>query len=334
MERQVTHLVRLIDDLMDVSRITRGKLALRKERVELATVIHAAVDTSRPLIEAADHELSLTVPARPIIVDADPTRLAQVFSNLLNNAAKYTDPGGNIALIAERQGSDVVVTVRDNGVGIPPEMLPRVFEMFTQVDRSLERSQGGLGIGLSLVKGIVEMHRGSVEALSDGQGRGSEFVVRLPIVVAGTPQPTTGGVDSAAVSPAAGRRILVVDDNQDSARSLARLLKLTGHEAHMAHDGGEAVEAAEQHRPEVILLDIGLPVMNGYDVARAIRGRPWGSDVAIVALTGWGQEGDRQRSKDAGIDRHLVKPVDPADLERLLAELQHPPEVPPFRATP
>jgi CheY-like chemotaxis protein len=334
MERQVTHLVRLIDDLMDVGRITRGKLALRKERVELATVIAAAVDTSRPLIEASSHELSLTVPDRPIYVDADPTRLAQVFSNLLNNAAKYTEPGGDIALIAERQGSDVVVTVRDNGIGIPPEMLPRVFEMFTQVDRSLERSQGGLGIGLSLVKGIVEMHGGSVEARSGHQGRGSEFVVRLPIVVAGTPQPTTGRAGPAAVDPAAGRRILVVDDNEDSARSLARLLKMTGHEACTAHDGGKAVEVAEQHRPEVILLDIGLPVMNGYDVARAIRGRPWGGDVAIVALTGWGQDADRRRSKESGIDHHLVKPVDPAELERLLAELQDRPEMPPFRATP
>ncbi|QEH38459.1 Sensor histidine kinase TmoS [Aquisphaera giovannonii] len=334
MERQVAHMVRLIDDLMDISRITRGKLVLRKERVELATVIRAAVDTSRPLIEASGHELSLTVPPRPIVLDADPTRLAQVFSNLLNNAAKYTEPGGDIALIAGRQGGDVVVTVRDNGVGIPPEMLPHVFGMFTQVDRSLERSQGGLGIGLSLVKGIVEMHGGAVEARSGGPGRGSEFVVRLPIAAAGAPKPAAGRAGPDAAGPAAARRILVVDDNEDAARSLARMLKLGGHEARTAHDGGEAVEAAERHRPEVILLDIGLPVMNGYDVARAIRARPWGGDVAIVALTGWGQEGDRRRSKEAGIDRHLVKPLDPAELEGLLAELQGRPETPASRPAP
>lgn len=334
MERQVTHMVRLIDDLMDISRITRGKLDLRKERVELAAVVRAAVDTSRPLIEASDHELSLTVPARPIVLDADPTRLAQVFSNLLNNAAKYTEPGGDIALVAERQGSDVVVTVRDNGVGIPPEMLPHVFEMFTQVDRSLERSQGGLGIGLSLVKGMVEMHGGSVEARSGGQGEGSEFVVRLPIVVSPTQRAPAAGGEAEVAGPASGRRILVVDDNHDSARTLARLLKLMGHEARTAHDGGEAVVAAEQYRPELMLLDIGLPVMNGYDVARTVRGKPWGAGVAIVALTGWGQEGDRRRSQEAGIDRHLVKPVDPADLERLLGELRPGPDASGARTAP
>ena len=320
MERQVTHMVRLIDDLLDVSRITRGKLELRRERVELATIVHNAVDTSRPLVEASGHELAVTLPARPIFVDADVTRLSQVFSNLLNNAAKYTERGGDIALAAERQGSDVVVAVRDNGVGIPPEMLPHVFDMFTQVDRSLERSQGGLGIGLTLVRTLVELHGGSVEARSGGHGLGSEFVVRLPIVVAASPtQPT-----APAVAPSAGRRILVVDDNHDSARTLARLLKMLGHEARTAHDGGEAVEAAEEYRPEIMLLDIGLPVMNGYDVARTIRDRPWGREVVIIALTGWGQEGDRRRSKEAGIDHHLVKPVDPAALEKLLAGLEAP----------
>ena len=246
--------------------------------------------------------------------------MSQVFANLLNNAAKYTERGGDIALVAERQGDHAVVTVRDNGVGIPAEMLPRVFDMFTQVDRSLERSRGGLGIGLSLVKTLVGLHGGSVEARSEGQGQGSEFVLRLPAVL-NSPGPPPG----AAAGPpprTAPLRILVVDDNLDSARTLARLLSLMGHEARTAHDGGEAVEVAEASRPELILLDIGLPVLNGYDVARAIRGRPWGAAVRIVALTGWGQDGDRRRSRDAGIDDHLVKPVDPAMLERILAEIK------------
>ena len=322
MERQVTHMVRLIDDLMDVSRITRGKMELRPERIELSTIVRNAVETSRPLVEEAGHELSVTLPTRPIIVDADVTRLAQVFSNLLNNAAKYTERGGDIALVVERQGSDVMVSVRDNGIGIPPEMLPEVFDMFTQVDRSLERSRGGLGIGLSLVKTLVEMHGGSVEARSEGEGLGSEFVVRLPVVLAASAQPELPEADRRTNGLTKALRILVVDDNIDSARTLARLLRLLGHETRMAHDGGEAVETAEQYRPELVLLDIGLPVMNGYEVARAIRGRDWGREVAIVALTGWGQEDDRRRSKEAGIDDHLVKPVDPATLERLLSELR------------
>ena len=321
MERQVTHMVRLIDDLMDVSRITRNKLELRRERVDLAMIVRNALETSRPLVEEAGHELSVTLPARPILVDADVTRLSQVFSNLLNNAAKYTERGGDVALVAERQGSDVVVTVRDNGVGIPPEMLPRLFVMFTQVDRSLERSRGGLGIGLALVKTLVEMHGGSVEARSGGHGRGSDFVVRLPIVLAAARR-AAPEADDRRNGPMTALRILVVDDNMDSARTLARLLRLLGHEARMAHDGGEAVETAERYRPELMLLDIGLPVMNGYEVARAIRGRDWGREVAIVALTGWGQEDDRRRSKEAGIDDHLVKPVDPATLEKLLSEMQ------------
>ena len=322
MERQVTHMVRLIDDLMDVSRITRGKMELRRERIELATIVRNAVETSRPLVEDAGHELSVTLPTRPIIVDGDVTRLAQVFSNLLNNAAKYTERGGDIALVVERQGSDVVVTVRDNGVGIPQEMLPEAFAMFTQVDRSLERSQGGLGIGLSLVKTLVEMHGGSVEARSEGHGLGSEFVVRLPVVVVASKQTASPVTDAERTGPASVFRILVVDDNQDSARTLARLLKLLGHEARTANDGGEAIEVAEDYRPELMLLDIGLPVLNGYDVARAIRERPWGRDVRIIALTGWGQEGDRRRSQEVGIDDHLVKPVDPTTLEQILAGLR------------
>ena len=318
MERQVKHMVRLIDDLMDVSRITLGKLELRKERVELASVIHNAVETSRPLIEESRHELAVTPSSMPIYVDADMTRLAQVFSNLLNNAAKYTERGGEIALMVERNGNEAVVSVRDNGVGIPPEMLAQVFDPFTQVDRSLEGSQGGLGIGLTLVKRLIELHGGSIEARSGGHRTGSEFVVRLPIVLA---MPSEAALGNAHISPtmqSAGHRILVVDDNRDSARTLARLLSIIGHEACMAHDGGEAVAMAETYRPGVILLDIGLPVMNGYEVARTIRRHPWGTDIMIVALTGWGQVEDRKRSKEAGIDHHLVKPVEAHALQDLL----------------
>ncbi len=326
MERQVTHMVRLIYDLMDVSRITRNKLELRPMRVELAEIARNAIDASRTLIESAGHHLTVILPARAITIEGDPTRLAQVFSNLLNNAAKYTEAGGEIALVAETVPGEVIVTVRDNGVGIPAEMLSTIFGMFTQVDRSLERSQGGLGIGLTLVRRLVEMHGGSVEARSPGQGLGSEFLVRLPMVAddrvaSGDPDP---GSDSKVRLKVL--RILVVDDNQDSARTLARLLKLLGHETRLANDGGEAVLAAEAYRPEVILLDIGLPVMNGYDVAKTIRARPWGQTMSIVALTGWGQAGDRERSKEAGFDHHLVKPVDITLLEKLLLDLRTDPE--------
>jgi signal transduction histidine kinase/CheY-like chemotaxis protein len=319
MERQVQQMVRLIDDLMDVSRITLGKLELRKERVELASVIRHAVETSRPLIEESRHELAVTTSSMPIYVDADLTRLAQVFSNILNNAAKYTERGGEIALIVERNDNEAVVSVRDNGIGIPPEMLHKVFEPFTQVDRSLERSKSGLGIGLTLVKRLVEMHGGSIDARSGGQRMGSEFVVRLPIMLVMASEAVVGDVSPTMQS--AGRRILVVDDNRDSAQTLARLLEIIGHEARTAHDGGEAVATAGAYHPEVIMLDIGLPVMNGYEVARTIRRHPWGTDIVIVALTGWGQMEDRKRSKEAGIDHHLVKPVEPQALIDLLSRM-------------
>jgi signal transduction histidine kinase len=321
LERQVKHMVRLIDDLMDVSRITLGKLELRKERVELASVIRNAVETSRPLIEESGHELAVTHSSMPLDVDGDITRLAQVFSNLLNNAAKHTEQGGEIALIVERHGNEAVVSVRDNGVGIPTEMLAHVFDPFTQVDRSLERSQGGLGIGLTLVKRLVEMHGGSIEARSGSHRMGSEFVVRLPIMLVMASETALGDSRTSPAMQSAGRRILVVDDNRDSARTLARLLEIIGHEARMAHDGGEAVATAEAYHPEVILLDIGLPVMNGYEVAKTIRRHSWGTDIVIVALTGWGQAEDRKRSKEVGIDRHLVKPVEPQALIDLLSRM-------------
>lgn len=321
MERQLGQMVHLVDDLLDLSRISRGKIELRKERVELAGVVQQAVETSRPLIEQAGHALTVALPSVSLYVDADVTRLAQVFSNLLNNAAKYTDRGGRIELTVRRAGGEAVVSVADDGVGIPAHMLPRVFEMFTQVDRNLERAQGGLGIGLSIVKRLVEMHGGSVEARSGGQGMGSEFVVRLPVVV---PDAAAGREVDGTAGPVNGvrRRILVVDDNRDSAESLAMMLTLMGNDTRTAHDGLEAVESAPAFGPDVILMDIGMPRLNGFDTARRIRSEPWGKGVVLVALTGWGQEEDRRKSQEAGFDHHLTKPVDPARLEKLLAELR------------
>jgi len=274
------------------------------------------VESSRPLIEKSRHELTVSLPTEPVLLDADPIRLAQVFLNLLNNSAKYTKRGGHIWLAAERQGSDAVVSVRDNGVGIPADMLARVFDLFTQVGGSLERSQGGLGIGLTLVRRLVELHDGNIEARSNGPGEGSEFVVRLPVFVPPQePLPKSDGPRATALS---GCRILVVDDNKDSAVSLEMLLRLKGNDIRTAYDGLEAVEAAAAFRPELILLDIGLPKLNGYEVARRIRQQPWGRDTILVALTGWGQDDDRRRSQEAGFNFHIVKPVELAALEKLL----------------
>jgi PAS domain S-box-containing protein len=317
MERQLAQLVRLVDDLLDVSRISRDKITLRQERVELAAILQQSVEACRPLAEQANHHVSVDLPPQPIYLHADAVRLAQVFSNILNNACKYTEAGGKIWLSAERQGSDVLVRVKDTGLGIPADKLGSVFEMFTQVDRTLERSQGGLGIGLTLVKRLVEMHGGSVEALSEGPGRGSEFAVRLPVLI---DQPEAKRpVPSAEEKRMAARRVLVVDDSADAAASLSMLLTLSGNTTRIAHDGLEALELAEKFRPEVILLDIGLPKLNGFEVCRRIRQRPWGRDVLVVALTGWGQDDDRRKSKDAGFDHHLVKPVDYTLLMELLA---------------
>ena len=320
MERQLDQMVRLVDDLMDMSRISRGKLELKMERVQLAAVVKSAVETSRPLIDQMGHELTVMLPKQPVVIDADPTRLAQVFLNLLNNAAKYSDRGGRILLTCEWQGSDVVVSVRDTGIGIAADQLPRIFEMFSQVDRSLEKSQGGLGIGLTLVRRLVEMHGGRVEALSEGMGKGSEFVVRLPVVVeASVPQPP----DSEEMQnvPNSSLRVLIVDDNRDSANSLAMMLKIMGNDTRTAYDGQEAVTAAGEFRPAVILLDIGLPKMNGYEACVRIRQQPGGKEIVIIAQTGWGQEEDRRRTHEAGFDYHMVKPVDPQALMKLLEEL-------------
>jgi PAS domain S-box-containing protein len=320
-ERQVQQMVRLVDDLMDVSRISRGKLQLRTERVSLASVVNAAVETCRPLLSAKRQDLCVTLPEE-VPVEADPTRLAQVVLNLLNNAAKYTDEGGSIRLTLEQRGAEAVVIVKNTGIGISPQMLPRIFEMFTQVDHTLERSQGGLGIGLTLVKRLVELHGGTVEARSDGLGRGCEFVVRVPLAAAepqaAPPDESSGGEAS---TTRAEQRILVVDDNRDAVDSLGMLLKVMGHTVRTAYDGLEAVDAAATFKPEIVLLDIGLPRLNGYEAARRIRELAVEKGVLLVALTGWGQEEDRRRSKDAGFDHHLVKPVDPAELQRLLAGL-------------
>jgi CheY-like chemotaxis protein len=276
------------------------------------------VEAARPSVEAQAHELTVTLPTPPVYLDADPVRLAQVFSNLLTNAAKYTDRGGHVRLTAERHGGEVVVSVKDSGIGIAAEHLPRLFEMFSQVAPARERSQGGLGIGLSLVKGLVEMHGGTVEARSEGLGKGSEFIVRLPAAEAPaerTPRPSGDGERGRG---GRRRRILVVDDNPDAAASLAIMLRLAGHEVHAVHDGQEGVEAAAWFKPGVAFLDLGMPRLNGLEAARHIRAQPWGQNMVLVAVTGWGQEEDKRRASEAGFDHHLTKPVDPPALARLL----------------
>ncbi|QEL14918.1 PAS domain S-box protein [Limnoglobus roseus] len=319
MDRQLGHMVHLVDDLMDVARVSSGKVVLRKERVELRAVVDAAVESTRQTVEAGGHELAVDLPAEPLVFDADKTRLVQVLANLLSNAAKYTPHGGRIAVSARRADGHAEVRVADTGVGITAEMLPKVFEMFTQVGTSLERSQGGLGIGLTLVKRLVEMHGGSVSAESPGPGRGSTFVVRLPLADAATPLPSTGPPEE---TPAAARlRVLVVDDNVDAAVSLAMLLEMKGHEVRVAHDGPDALRVLGSYRPRLVVLDIGLPGMTGYEVARRIRASTELEGVALAALTGWGQDEDRRRSRAAGFDYHLTKPADPGEIDRILGEV-------------
>ena len=319
MDRQLTQMTRLVDDLLDVSRITRGKLELRRDRVDLRAVIDVAVEIARPLIDQAGHALTVALPEPPAFVDGDVTRLSQVVSNLLTNAAKYTHPGGDIRLTVERADEWVSVAVKDNGIGIPVAMLERVFEMFTQVDRTLEKTTGGLGIGLSLAKGLVAMHGGTIEARSEGEGRGSEFVVRLPVAPSRVREPDPIGGDEVEAVPAGRRRVLVVDDNKDAADSLAHVLKLLGDEVRTAYDGEAGIETAEGFRPDVVLLDIGMPKLNGYDACRRIREQAWGREIVMVAMTGWGQEEDQRRSLDAGFSAHLVKPVDNEILQKLMA---------------
>ncbi len=323
LERQVAHMVRLVDDLLDLSRITRNRIALRKEPVELADVLSAAVEASRPLAEAQGIDLKVSLPDAPILLFADQVRLAQVFSNLLNNAAKYNDRGGRIHLSATRTDREAVVTVEDDGEGIRAEMLPRIFDMFTQADRSLDRSQGGMGIGLALVRRLVEMHGGRVEAHSEGLGRGSRFVVRLPLIPDEAPAGDVAVPASARCRGDAGGshrwRILVVDDYRDSTDSLARMLRVLGHDVRAVYHGSQAVEAAEAFRPDLAFIDISLPGFDGYQIAGQIRSCPWGKEMMLIALTGWGQDDDRRRSIEAGFDHHLVKPAEIESLSAILA---------------
>jgi CheY-like chemotaxis protein len=317
-ERQVQNMARLLDDLLDVSRITRGTMAIRKEDVELETVINAAVEIARPAIDARNHALSLEYPGDTTL-HADPLRLAQVIANLLTNAAKYTDPHGQIRVTGQRDNQHLTLTVSDTGVGISREMIPRIFDMFVQVKSVLDKSEGGLGIGLALARGLVELHGGSIEAQSAGAGRGSTFTLRLPLQAeSAKPTPPAAPTTVAARGPA--RRILVADDNVDSASSLALLLRLQGHQVDVVHDGIEALQRLEALRPEFALVDIGMPNINGYEVARRIRAAAWGASIRLIALTGWGQEQDRREALDCGFDHHLVKPVDPDLLMRKLAE--------------
>jgi CheY-like chemotaxis protein/two-component sensor histidine kinase len=321
MERQVNHIVRLVDDLLEVSRITTGKIELRREPVEIASVVRTAIEASRPLIEGGGHHLAIVIPPEPITLDADPVRLAQVIANLLNNAAKYTDAGGQIWLTVRRDGDAVVVSVRDTGSGIPREMLPRVFDLFTQVDRRSNRAQGGLGIGLTLVKSLIELHGGTVRAHSEGLGRGSEFVARLPVPRAVRPAHAPRQVPPP--SPVlADRRVLVVDDNTDAAESLGILLKLLGADVRIVNNGPDALAALPVHQPAVVLLDIGMRGMDGYEVARRIRQQPEYRDLTLIALTGWGQDEDRRKSQAAGFDYHLIKPADLVMLQTLLVSLE------------
>jgi PAS domain S-box-containing protein len=318
-DRQVHHLVRLVDDLLEVSRISRGKIELRKEPVELASVIGHAVDTSLPLIQEAGHRLAMALPEEPMRLDADPVRLAQVFSNLLNNAARYTPPGGRIGVRAERRGHEVAVSVCDTGEGILADELPRVFDPFTQVSRSIDRFQEGLGLGLALVRSLVELHGGRVEVHSEGLGQGSEFVVYLPLA----PQrPDSAETDRAAVAvPPGVQRILVVDDNRDAADSLGVLLEAPAREVRVVYDGPAAITALTAFRPQAIVLDLGMPGLDGLETARRIRQLPEGRTVTLIAVTGWGQDEDRRRTREAGFDHHLVKPVDGDLLQALLGTM-------------
>lgn len=318
MGRQVDHMVALVDDLMDVSRISSGRIVLDRRPVELATVIRSALEASDPIIRHKRHEVSLTLPAEAVWVDGDLHRLTQAIGNLLTNAAKYMEPHGHVFVTLERLDGAAVVRVKDTGMGIPPAMIEKIFELFAQVDSAIERRQGGLGIGLTIVRQLVELHGGRVEAHSDGPGRGSEFVVYLPLSAAPRRELDGPQLPGAAVH---SRRVLVVDDNADAAQAMATMLGLLGHEVDVAFDGEQALRVAERTRPEVILMDLGMPGMNGYVAARHIRQRDWGRDVLLVAVTGWGQQADRVASEQAGFDHHLVKPVELDAVQSLIAQL-------------
>ena len=332
-ERQVRNMVHLVDDLLDVSRLTMGKIRLRKERVELSVVVERSVATSRPGIDQRKHELSVSLPSEVIWLEGDPVRLEQVLINLLTNAAKYTDPGGRIELVAGRDGSDVVIQVKDNGIGIDPELLPRIFELFTQANRSLDRSQGGLGIGLTVARRLVEMHGGVITAASPGIGKGSEFIVRLPARAAmAVESPHAIPRISSQGSPAL--RILVIEDNVDAAESLAILLRMFGHEPQVVHSGLAGLDAASTYRPNVILLDIGLPGMDGYEVAKRLRQQEASKNAAVIAMSGYSLTDDAIPFREAGFDRYLVKPVEPEKLQEVLLSVAAPQEQSPLGHEP
>jgi PAS domain S-box-containing protein len=327
MERQVHQLVRLVDDLLDVSRVMQGKIDLRKEPVELATVVARAVETAKPLIEAHRHHLDIAVSSESLMLQGDPVRLTQVIGNLLTNSAKYTDPNGHIWLTARREGQHAVLRIRDNGIGIAPDILPHVFDLFVQADHASTKAHGGLGIGLTLVKKLVEMHDGQVEGRSAGMGKGSEFIVRLPLLPDDAGAQDDDTHDSYPATLNSGLRVLVVDDNQDAAISLSILLRLQGHEVNVVYSGAAALEISLAFRPDAVFLDIGMPGMDGLELARRLRQLPGWENVPLIALTGWGQGEDRRRTAEAGFDRHLVKPPEPLEIERLLRELkQSPPQ--------
>jgi PAS domain S-box-containing protein len=312
--RQIDQMARLLDDLLDVSRIARGQVTLQRKWADLTSVVGCAIDAARPLMDMKGHRLSIDLPREALRLDADPVRLTQILTNLLTNAAKYTDRGGDIHLSAWREDAEILLSVRDNGMGIAPEMMPRLFTLFAQASPALQRSEGGLGVGLALVKGFVEMHGGSVEARSDGPGRGSEFVVRLPV---GENRNDETARAAPAAAPTRALRALVADDNMDIAETSATLLRLWGHEVRIAHSGREALELAESFRPEIALLDIGMPQVSGLDVARAIRATEWGRHIRLIAVTGWGQEEDKRVAARAGFDGHVTKPVEPARLQAI-----------------
>jgi PAS domain S-box-containing protein len=321
MERQMQQLVRLVDDLLDVSRITRGKLELRNSQVTLADVVRSAVEAAKPTIEKAGHQLTVNLPEAAIQLHADPHRLAQVFSNLLDNAAKYTPRGGKISLSAERHADDIVVLIKDSGIGVPANMLDGIFEMFTRVERTAETATAGLGIGLALVKSIVEMHGGSVEAQSNGSGQGTEVRVRLPLALAETAtaqEPT----DLRDRGLGYSRRVLVVDDNEAAANLLSIVMEKLGNQVRVAYDGQQAIEIAERFQPDIVFMDLAMPKLDGYGAARHIRQKQWGQKTVLVALSGWGQDGHKRRAQEAGFDHHLVKPADTAQLERLLSGIR------------
>jgi signal transduction histidine kinase/ActR/RegA family two-component response regulator len=331
MERQLRQLVQLVNDLLDVSRITTGKMVLKRERCELADIAHMALEAAAPLLQARQHRLTLDLPPQPVHLMADPTRLVQVFLNLLNNAAKFTDAGGQIHFVARAEGNQVRVTVQDNGMGIAPAVLPLIFGMFAQADRSLERVHAGLGVGLSLAKFIVELHHGEIAAHSDGPGSGSRFTVTLPMLATATAAPAPAPPAPAAPvrDTAAGLRVLLADDNVDFAASLALLLEADGHQVRVTHDGHQALQAAPSFQPEVCFLDIGLPKLHGYELAARLRGLPGLKNVYLVAVSGWGQPEDKLRARDAGFNRHLVKPVEYAQVLEVVEALRADPSTGP-----